>query len=131
MAGAAHGLHVERENTIFDPSYLVVLHKQDPSLAVGVCNEVTFVLKILEASRALLDGVKVVVQHNSFKNEGFLTRFRGLFETLGITRIAKLRMNVNAICFIVGPHTVRRSSVCCARNAELYRMIVIAVEGLL
>jgi hypothetical protein len=59
------------------------------------------------------------------------TRFRGLLETLSVARVTKLRVDVDTVSFVVGPHAVRRCSVCCTRNAELYRMIVVTVEGLL
>ena len=73
MAGAAHGLHVEGEDAVLDSSHLIVLHKQDSSFAVGIRHEVTFVLEVLQASGALLDGVEVVVQHYALQDEGFLT----------------------------------------------------------
>lgn len=69
VAGAAHGLHVEREDTALDPSHLVVLHKQDTSFAVRVRHEVAFVLKVLQASGALLNGVEVVVEHDALQDE--------------------------------------------------------------
>lgn len=66
VARAAHGFHVQREYATLDPRHLVVLHEQDPTLAMWVCHEVTFVLKVLQASSTLLDGVKMVVQYYSF-----------------------------------------------------------------
>jgi len=44
---AAHGLHIEGEYAVLDSSHLVVLHKQDTSLAVGVRHEVALVLEVL------------------------------------------------------------------------------------
>lgn len=131
MSGAAHGLHVEGEDTTLDASHLVVLHEQDAALAVGVRHEVTLILEVFQASWALLDGVEVMIQDDSFEDESFLSRLRGLLETLGITRIAKLGVDVDTVGLVVGPHAVRRRSVSCTRNAELYRMIVVTVEGFL
>lgn len=73
VSGAAHGLHVEGEDAALDSSHLIVLHKQDASFAVWVRHEVALVLEVFQASRALLDGVEVVVEHNPFQDEGFLS----------------------------------------------------------
>jgi len=131
VSGAAHGLHVEGEDATFDPGHLVVLHEQDATLAVGVRHEVAFVLEVFQASWALLDGVEVMVEHDSFQDESLLSRLGGLLEALSITRVPKLRVDVDTVGLVVGPHAVRRCSVCCTRNAELYRMIVVTVEGFL
>jgi len=131
VSGAAHGLHVEGEDTALDSGHLIVLHKQDASFAVGIRHEIALVLKVLQASWALLDGVEVVVEHDAFEDESFLSGLGCLLETLSIARVPKLGMDVDAVGFVVRPHTVRRCSVCCTGNAKLYSMIVVSVEGLL
>lgn len=73
VSGAAHGLHVEGKDTILNASHLVVLHEQDSTFAVGVRHEVGLVLKVFQASGALLDGVEVVIEDDSFEDEGLLT----------------------------------------------------------
>jgi hypothetical protein len=73
VPGATHGLHVEGEDAVLDSSHLIVLHKQDASFAVWVRHEVTLVLEVLQASRALLDGMEVMVEHDALQDEGFLS----------------------------------------------------------
>jgi len=131
VSGAAHRLHVEGEDAVLDSSHLIVLHKQDASFAVGIRHEVAFVLEVLQASRALLDRVEVMIEHDTLENKGFLSRLRGLLETLCVARVPKLGVDVDAVGFVVRPYSVRRCSICCTWNAELYRMIVVTVEGLL
>ena len=131
VSGAAHGFHVEREDTVLDASHLIILHQQDAALAVGVRHEVALVLEVFQASWALLDRVEVVIQHYSFEDESFLSRFGSLLEAFGITGIPKLRVDVDTVGLVIGPHAVRRCSISCTWNAELYRMIVVTVEGFL
>lgn len=40
VSTAAHGLQVEREYIVFDPVHLVILYKEDPSLAMRVGNKI-------------------------------------------------------------------------------------------
>jgi len=73
----------------------------------------------------------VVVEYNPLKYEGFLSRFWGLLETLSVAGISNLRVDVDTVGLVVGPHAVRRRRICGTRNAELNRMIIVTVEGLL
>jgi hypothetical protein len=59
------------------------------------------------------------------------TRFWGLLETLSVAGISNLRVDVDTVGLVVGPHAVRRRRICGTRNAELNRMIIVTVEGLL
>jgi len=131
VARAAHGLHVEGEHTALDPRHLVVLDQQDAALAVRVGDEVALVLEVLEAGGALLDGLKAVVQDDTFQNEGLLTGFRSLLEPLRISGIPKLRVNVDAVALVVRPHAIRGGSIGSTRHTELDGVVVVAVEGLL
>jgi len=127
VPAATHGLQIEREDVVFDPVHLVILDEEDAALAMRVRDEIRLVLEILFAGGALANGSEATVQYSSFQHEGFLSRFGGLLEPLGVSRIAQLGVDIHPVRFVTTVQ-IRSGRVYCARYAELDRVIIVAME---